>query len=151
MGCITSVPQASIMYLDPEGKLRVHNPTDIPPHSSSLQLKHIASLETSKIRGGEEFYLISKAWLAKWIDFTNGNVPKFTSPIDNSVLVDPNDDRKMLASAEFKKDYRLVRKQVWEYYFMMYGASPVIVLKGEECIINDLSLLKLHDRWEFSA
>lgn len=131
MGCINSVPQASLMYKDPAGNLHVYNPSEAPNHSPSMQVKHVATREQGKVRGGEEFYLITRSWLTQWIEFTKGDVPKFATRIDNSLLIDPSDANKLLSTVEFKKDYRLVRKEVWEYYFELFGASPIIVLTGK--------------------
>ncbi len=133
MGCVNSVPRPPSMYLDPKGTLKVYDPNAAPKHNPKMQYKHVASKDAVKVRGGEEFYIISVAWLSQWIEYTSEKIPVFTLPIDNTPLVDSSNPSRLSKEVRFKKDFRLVEKQVWEYYFELYGGGPVMVLYGKYC------------------
>lgn len=132
MGCANSKENLRDMYLDPDNNLRVFDPSAPIKRIGSEELAYIANLEAKKIEGGEEFYLISVEWLGEWLQFAKGTggVTSFSKKIDNSVLLDSEHKFKLRSNARFKKDFRAIDKEVWNYYFQRYGGGPVIVFYG---------------------
>jgi hypothetical protein len=133
MGCANSKPDGvRDMYLDPNSVLKVYDPAAGIKHIGSEELAFVGGLEGKAVTGGEEFYLISVDWLTDWLSFAKGTAPQnFARKIDNSMLIDPQCDYKLRETARFKKEYRAIDKDVWEYYFERYGGGPVIVFYGE--------------------
>ena len=118
MGCLNSTAQqAPDMYLDPGNVMRKFDPLNRGRRVGSEELAFVASQDTNKVKGGEEFYLISVAWLSNWMNFANGNMVSFNDRIDNKSLIDPVNDQKLRATARFKKEYRAIEKSVWNFYF----------------------------------
>ena len=134
MGCINSTSGGNTkdMYLDPENTLQVYDPSLPIKRIGSEELAFVANLESKAISGGEEFYLISVNWLSDWLKFAKGaaGVSTFSRKIDNSMLIDPHNEYKLRATARFKKEYRAIDKEVWDFYFQRYGGGPVIVFYG---------------------
>lgn len=134
MGCVNSRDggRTKDMYLDPENNLRIHDPSIPIKRIGSEELEFVANLESKVVCGAEEFYLISVDWLGDWLRFAKGagGVSSFSRKIDNSALVDPKYSHKLRASARFKKEYRIIDKEIWNYYFERYGGGPVIVFYG---------------------
>jgi hypothetical protein len=124
MGCLNSTAQQSPdMYLDPGNVLRKFDPSSRGRRVGSEELAFVASQDTNKVNGGEEFYLISVSWLSNWMNFANGNVVSFSDRIDNKSLIDPANDQKLRATARFKKEYRVIEKSVWNFYFEVRAKS----------------------------
>lgn len=135
MGCINSTAggNSKDMYLDPNNTLQVYDPSVLIKRIGSEELAFVANLESKTISGGEEFYLISVDWLSDWLKFAKGTagVSSFNRKIDNTMLIDPQNEFRLRATARFKKEYRAIDKEVWEFYFQRYGGGPVIVFNGE--------------------
>ena len=133
MGCANSKdskrdPQ---MYYSPDGDLINFNPKF--HHSASDELKYVSSHDIVVMSGGDECYVLSTAWLQKWISYAKGQLQGPIGPISNLLLVDPGDTFKVKKALVVKKDFRPVCKNVWEYYFAAYGGGPVIMFHGKHC------------------
>jgi hypothetical protein len=99
-------------------------------HDAKAELHFVAAWDASVVTGGQEMYLISKKWVQQWVSFARGGPSGFNDPIDNSALVDDIHPDRFKGTARFKHDYRLVDKEVWEFYFSNYGGGPVLYIKG---------------------
>lgn len=134
MGCVNSKGggDAKDMYLDPDNNLRIHDPSAAVKRVGAEELAFVSSLESKKVTGGEEFYVISVDWLTDWLKFArgSGSTSAFRRKIDNRSLVDPQNP-KLRATARFKKEFRVVDKEVWDYYFERYGGGPVMIFYGK--------------------
>lgn len=129
MGCLNSKPPPRLeMYFDPSGILRKYDPT--LPRNGADELKFVSARDSHVVKGGEEFYLISVDWLGGWVNFAKGNTSSFNEKINNIPLIDPAKEFKLRATARFKKEFRAIDKEVWNFYFERYGGGPVLVFYG---------------------
>ena len=140
MGCINSTSDASSrppeMYLDPGGALVKFDATLLKSHIGSEELNFVSSKDSNKVQGGEEFYLINVKWLSDWMNFVKGNQAVFNDKIDNSSLIDSSNEFKLRATARFKKEYRVIERVIWTYYFERYGGGPVLVFYGKLLLLS---------------
>lgn len=130
MGCTNSVPDAldmgalPAMYRDPQDRLIVFDGNSRRKHDPAIEWAFVVDNDASEVEGGLEYYLINSSWLRDWKRFAAQEDPTITTfynPIDNSVLVDEDDDYALSRTARFKKDYRVVDKKLWEFMFQAYG------------------------------
>ncbi len=131
MGCIQN-KGAVHAYYEPNGELvqftypSSHNPND--------ELVFVSSQDTKQFQPMDECYVLSAAWLAKWLDFAMKKKPLMPGPIPNNTLL--NFDNTLLPNVKPKVDYRPVNKAVWEYLFKLYGGGPVITFKSKNVYIR---------------
>lgn len=144
MGCLNSTSasadKATIedlqLYYDPAQELIAFDPNY--EHIAANELKFISEHDQVMMRAGDECYVISVAWLSLWMEYVKGNraPPK---GIDNKVLIDAQNSRKLRRTIVSKKDYRPVCKAVWEFYFVAYGGGPVILFHGTDSVVTPSS------------
>lgn len=102
----------------------------------------IQALDTSSIKNGEYWYLISSEWLFRWGQFKAGEAPP-PGPISNDLLLMPisgTDGEQArngsALNAESRPNlvrgthYRGVNKRVWDYFVSIYEGGPPIVRKN---------------------
>lgn len=88
--------------------------------------RDIQALDTSTIKAGELWYLISADWLVAWGQFKTGTGPP-PGPIGNDrLMVDETNPRPNLIRGTH---YRGINRRVWEYFVRAYGGGPTIVRK----------------------
>jgi hypothetical protein len=145
MGCLNSTSASADkateedqqMYYDPAQELIAFDRNY--EHLAANELKFISEHDQVVMRAGDECYVISVAWLNLWLEFVKGNrnPPK---GIDNKVLIDSENNRKLRRTIVSKKDYRPVCKAVWEFYFVAYGGGPIILFHGNlYCLFSFLT------------
>jgi ubiquitin carboxyl-terminal hydrolase 20/33 len=88
--------------------------------------KDIQALDTSKIELGEFWYLISSEWLVSWGQFKSGTGAP-PGPISNDHLMRDNEPRLNLLRGAH---YRGVNRNVWQYFYRIYGGGPMLVRKS---------------------
>ncbi|PJF16913.1 Doa4p [Paramicrosporidium saccamoebae] len=88
--------------------------------------KDIQSLDTSAIKPGEFWYLISSEWLVAWGQFKSTCAPP-PGPISNDRLMRGTEPRPNLLRGTH---YRGVNRNVWHYFHGVYGGGPVLVRKS---------------------
>lgn len=88
--------------------------------------RDIQALDTSTIKAGEFWYLISADWLVAWGQFKMGTGPP-PGPISNDrLMVDETNPRPNLIRGTH---YRGINRRVWEYFVRAYGGGPIIIRK----------------------
>lgn len=93
----------------------------------------IQALDTSSIKSGEHWYLISSEWLLHWGQFKAGEALP-PGPICNDLLLIPGGGN--VAEQEPRPNlvrgthYRGVNKRVWDYFVRIYGGGPAIIRKN---------------------
>lgn len=133
MGCTGSVAATGLpretqqMYLNPqEVVIRFSGQRK---HVAYEELAFVSQHDTKVTNPGDEVYIVCTEWMIQWKQFVGGNEQycHFHSQINNESLVDPFNEFKMRSNAKFKEEYRVVAKELWEYYFELYGGGPVLL------------------------
>lgn len=94
----------------------------------------IQALDTSTIRPGELWYLISSDWLIRWGQFKSGVGPP-PGPISNDLLMVQQEEGGISGDEPRPNlhrgtHYRGVNARVWQYFCKIYGGGPCIVRKS---------------------
>jgi len=97
-------------------------------HSSDKEMDFIVSCDKIPSECGDECYVISSAWISRWMAYGKGKAAlKSVGPIDNNHLIEESGDKLLIRpDIESKVDYRCVNKVMWEFLFRAYGGGPVI-------------------------
>ncbi|CAG8597425.1 7495_t:CDS:10 [Ambispora leptoticha] len=84
----------------------------------------IAAIDTTSIKSGEYWYLISSSWIQRWEIFKMGGPPP--PVIDNTAFVSENG---LYPKRGMKRgvDYRGVNERVWNYFHRIYGGGPICI------------------------
>lgn len=135
MGCLNSTTaspdtapaEEQQLYYDPSQELISFDRNY--QHIAANEMKFISEHDRVMMRAGDECYVISVAWLNLWLEFVKGTRPP-PKGIDNKLLIDSRNSRKLRRTIVSKRDYRPVCKAVWEFYFVAYGGGPVILFHG---------------------
>lgn len=88
--------------------------------------KDIQALDTSAIKPGEFWYLISSDWLVNWGQFKSGLGPP-PGAISNDSLMNGKEPRTNLLRGTH---YRGVNRTVWNYFYKIYGGGPLLARKS---------------------
>eukprot|EP01038_Epipyxis_sp_PR26KG_P006562 gene6562-9019_t len=126
MGCCASKIIVHAYYEPSKGKLIQFNPP--LNHNGGVELRFVSSHDKYIFQPGDDCYLILAAWLSAWLEFAMGKSKFVPGEINNYLLVDANKEH-VVSSVRTKKDYRTIKKEVWEYLFERYGGGPAIYLK----------------------
>eukprot|EP00357_Protocruzia_adherens_P026323 CAMPEP_0115028384 /NCGR_PEP_ID=MMETSP0216-20121206/36249_1 /TAXON_ID=223996 /ORGANISM="Protocruzia adherens, Strain Boccale" /LENGTH=644 /DNA_ID=CAMNT_0002404519 /DNA_START=38 /DNA_END=1972 /DNA_ORIENTATION=+ len=92
-----------------------------------FEAQTIAQLEGSKNQ--EEFYRLSSDWVKLWRGYIKGAVAP--PEIDNSHLVNAKTGT-VTRNMEYKKDFEVVNKAVWDFFVNAYKGGPVLKCEGGE-------------------
>lgn len=88
-------------------------------------------------------YLISSEWVNEWLKFTQNN-DKFKEsppgPVSNESL-----EKDLVFDENFDKvkknmDYYFLTKEVWEFFFNIYGGGPALMMNNVEDRLNATQL-----------
>lgn len=143
MGCCLSAPAKKVeplYYCNHAGKLITFTP--IAAHSRKDELSFVNTEEANSFEAFEECYLIYAPWLDYWFEYCSAPIvvvkgkgkskTQATCPqhINNYELIDMTTGL-LKPDAMLKKDFRPIKKSVWEYLFHLYGGGPVIYFFGK--------------------
>lgn len=87
----------------------------------------IQALDTSTIKPGECWYLISSEWLIRWGQFKSGAGPP-PGAISNDLI--QAEDGSPRVNLHRGTHYRGVNSRVWHYFHKIYGGGPCIIRKS---------------------
>lgn len=134
MGCLHSTTASKEpivegqVYYDPTNNLISWDP--LYRHNPSVEVNFVSSHDATVMKAGDECYIVSCTWLNLWLEYVKGK-GGCPSGIDNKILVETSNGRKLKKNIIPKKDYRPVCKAVWEFYFVAYGGGPIILFHGK--------------------
>lgn len=80
-------------------------------------------------------YLISSIWVNQWIKFVQKNDYLKESPpgpIKNEDLEEFLVFKDKKDSLKKNEDYYLLTREVWEFFFNIYGGGPTIVINSRD-------------------
>jgi hypothetical protein len=146
MGCCSSAQEKNIeplYYCNHSGKLITYTPIEV--HSRKDELSFVNTEEGNPFEAFEECYLIYAPWLDHWFDYCStpavATKPKHKPKDKDKALAVPSHINNyelielttglLKPNAILKKDFRPIKKSVWEYLFHLYGGGPVIYFFGK--------------------
>ncbi|XP_034252607.1 ubiquitin carboxyl-terminal hydrolase 15-like [Thrips palmi] len=79
-----------------------------------------------KLVEGEKWYLIASSWFTRLMDYLNSDDPNDAEnpgPIDNSSILQGDDNELLREHLIDEMDYKLVPEDIWEYLVNIYGLA----------------------------
>jgi hypothetical protein len=113
-------------YYEPNGNL-IRNKL-VTYHNSAEELKFISVRDSRGYNIDDDCYIISSEWLSSWLDFAMEKSSKSPGRISNELLL--TNLKVFDVSVKPKKDFKPIHRDIWEYFFILYGGGPVFTFKG---------------------
>ncbi|KAG1050782.1 hypothetical protein G6F43_006967 [Rhizopus delemar] len=111
--------------------------------SKEKQFEHFKHLKNVATKENDKWYLLSLAWYRSFKQYCEGTTDRL-SPIDNSPLLDDDEESKLRRDLIYEKDYIFLPEQAWECLVNWYG------IKEDRFIISQkaryFEVYQLHEK-----